>query len=187
MGIAHTGPSNRIAVSLRLAARRSLTSVQICFAAALLGALLAPAALAGETLDLARYRGKVVLVDFWASWCKPCRDSLPWLNLMQEKYGPLGLVVIGVNVDRNRADAERFLEAVPARFQLLYDPDGVLAARYELMGMPSSLVFDPEGSLVASHVGFRNGLRDEREAELRRLLATAKPEPSPDIRPGATP
>lgn len=141
--------------------------------AALFAVLIAPSSWASEALDLAGYRGKVVLVDFWASWCKPCRDSFPWLNVMQRKYGERGLVVIGVNVDRERADAQRFLKDVPAEFTLIYDPEGALASRYELMGMPASFVFGPDGKLVNTHLGFRNGARAEREAELQRLLETA--------------
>jgi thiol-disulfide isomerase/thioredoxin len=117
--------------------------------------------------------GQVVLVDFWASWCAPCRHSFPWLNDMQAKYGPRGLVVIGVNVDRERGEAERFLRETPAGFQILYDPDGSLAARYDVPGMPSSYVFSPDGELVGRHIGFRKATQAEREAELVRLLAAS--------------
>ena len=99
--------------------------------------LTAAAADPSGGLDLARYRGKVVLLDFWASWCEPCRHSFPWLNEMQAKYAERGLIVIGVNVDRERADADRFLRDVPAGFDIVYDPDGSLAAQYDLPGMPT--------------------------------------------------
>jgi thiol-disulfide isomerase/thioredoxin len=137
-------------------------------------AFLLPLPSRSATLDLASYRGKVVLLDFWASWCEPCRHSFPWLSAMQEKYGPDGLVVIGVNVDRERAEADRFLASTPARFSLVYDPEGGLAAQYNLMGMPSSFLFDAEGRLVATHVGFRQNLREQREAELRAALFERK-------------
>ena len=88
---------------------------------------------------------------------------------MQAKYGER-LVIIGVNVDRERADAKRFLSQVPAQFQLIYDPAGELATQYEVMGMPSSYVFDTSGKLVDRHIGFRKALRAEREAQLRQLL-----------------
>ena len=131
--------------------------------------LHAASASAADALDIAQHRGKVVLVDFWASWCEPCRHSFPWLNEMQEKYGDR-LVIIGVNVDRERTDANKFLAQVPAHFQLIYDPAGELASKYELMGMPSSYVFDTTGTLVETHIGFRKGQRAEREAQLRKLL-----------------
>lgn len=135
-------------------------------------ACLAPAVLAADTpLDLARFRGKVVIVDFWASWCAPCRQSFPWPNQMQAKYRDRGLVVIGVNVDRERAEAERFLERTPAEFQIVYDPEGSLAAQYQVPGMPSSYLIGRDGEQVGVHVGFRNGMRQQREAELERLLS----------------
>lgn len=131
--------------------------------------LYATSGRAAESLDLAQHRGKVVLVDFWASWCEPCRHSFPWLNEMQAKYGNR-LVIIGVNVDRQRADADRFLSQVPARFHVIYDPAGQIAAKYDLMGMPSSYVFDVSGTLVDKHIGFRKALRAERETQLQKLL-----------------
>jgi len=148
-----------------VAARRLLLSLALaCFA---LGAAAADTA---DSLDLARFRGKVVLVDFWASWCEPCRHSFPWLNAMQAKYGDRGLVVIGVNVDRDRADADRFLHEVPATFQVVYDPAGALATRFDLPGMPASYIIGRTGDVVAHHIGFRSGLSADREAELKQLL-----------------
>jgi thiol-disulfide isomerase/thioredoxin len=123
-----------------------------------------------QGLDLARYRGKIVLVDFWASWCTPCRQSFPWLNSLQQRYADQGLVVLGVNVDRERLAAERFLRSTPAQFPIVYDPQGAFAAAYELEGMPSSLVFGPDGTLLSSHIGFKKGEREEREKEIVRLL-----------------
>ena len=127
-----------------------------------------------DPLDLASLRGKVVLVDFWASWCEPCRHSFPWLNEMHAKYADRGLVVIGVNVDRERADADRFLHDVPAQFRIVYDSAGALATRYDLPGMPVSYVIGPSGQVVGRHVGFRNALRAQREAELQKLLETTQ-------------
>jgi cytochrome c biogenesis protein CcmG/thiol:disulfide interchange protein DsbE len=141
--------------------------------AAILGCCALTAS-AADALDLARYRGKVVLLDFWASWCEPCRHSFPWLNAMQDRYADRGLVVIAVNVDRDRADAERFLRDVPARFQIVYDPAGALASQYDLPGMPVSYVIGPQGEVIARHVGFRAGLRAQREAELQQLLESTR-------------
>ena len=150
---------------------RQATSVLV----PLICALLSTVAQAADDLHLDRFRGKVVLVDFWASWCEPCRRSFPWLNAMQAKYADRGLIVIGVNVDPQRADAQRFLHDVPASFEIVYDAAGALATRYEVPGMPSSYVFDTNGNLVSQHIGFRNAAREEREAELLKLLSTATP------------
>lgn len=140
---------------------------------AALTCLAHPALAADDALDLARFRGKVVVIDFWASWCAPCRQSFPWLNEMQAKYRDRGLVVIGVNVDSERAEAARFLKQTPADFQIVYDPDGLLAARYQVPGMPSSYIIGRDGQQAGVHIGFRNGMREEREAELERLLSGA--------------
>lgn len=124
-------------------------------------------------LNLDQFRGSVVVVDFWASWCQPCRRSIPWLNEMRARYGKQGLVVIGVNVDARQGDAARFLREVPAEFDVVYDPAGQLAERYHLPGMPASFVYDRSGHLAEQHVGFRDTDRAPYEAALQKLLATA--------------
>ena len=88
-------------------------------------------------LDLSAYRGKVVYVDFWASWCGPCKQSFPWLDGLVREYGAQNFVVIGVNVDKDRNKAERFLTDTPADFPILYDPKGELATAYKVAGMPT--------------------------------------------------
>jgi len=113
------------------------------------------------------------VLDFWASWCKPCRQSIPWLNEMKSRYAHDGLVIIGVNVDAEHADAERFLRVVPIDFEIVFDPDGEIASRYKLQGMPSSFVFDRTGKLVETHVGFRDAQKADHESALRRLLSTS--------------
>ncbi|HEY5558449.1 MAG TPA: TlpA disulfide reductase family protein [Steroidobacteraceae bacterium] len=141
---------------------------------AMLTFMMAAAPAAGpdaeQALDLARFRGQVVLVDFWASWCSPCRSSIPWLNAMQAKYGGQGLVIIGINVDKERIDADRFLAETPIHFEVVYDPAGRLPAQYDVPVMPSSFVFDRSGALVVRHAGFLNAKRVEYEATLRKLL-----------------
>ena len=87
--------------------------------------------------DPQEYAGKVVVLDFWASWCVPCRRSFPWLNSMHGKYQDAGLVIVGVNLDMERSEAERFLAEFPADFRIVYDVDMALARRFEVMAMPS--------------------------------------------------
>ncbi len=124
----------------------------------------------GKPLQLAGLRGKLVYLDFWASWCAPCRLSFPWMNAMQEKYGPGGLVVLGVNVDQRRPDADRFLAQVPAKFTIAYDPQGTAPKLYAIKGMPSSVLIDPQGRVLLVHAGFRDEERDELEARIRAAL-----------------
>ncbi|WP_022939823.1 TlpA disulfide reductase family protein [Psychromonas hadalis] len=102
--------------------------------------------------DLNQYKNKVVYLDFWASWCGPCRKLFPWLNKMQEKYKDDGLVVIGINLDRDKKMADRFLTKLPANFLLYSDPTGELGEKYKLQGMPSSFIFDGTGQLSITHV-----------------------------------
>lgn len=122
-------------------------------------------------LDLAQYRGRVVVVDFWASWCKPCRQSLPWLNELRARYRGQGLEIIGVNVDAQRADADRFMRDVPVDFQIIYDAQGTLAQQFGLQAMPSTFVYDRDGKLVHTLQGFREARRAQHESQIQTLLA----------------
>lgn len=136
-----------------------------------------PATASDATLDLDRYRGQVVVLDFWASWCTPCRRSFPWLDAMQQKYAEDGLVVVGVNVDTEPADAAAFLDDVPVSFRIVEDRKGELAARYELMAMPSSFVIGRDGRLFTRHLGFRVAQQDEYEDLLRQALGIDTADP----------
>lgn len=140
----------------------------------LLSLALVPAAMAdgggAGRLDLDRYQGKVVVLDFWASWCGPCRRSFPWLNEMHAKYAQDGLVIIGVNLDANEDDAAEFLEEYPADFGIHFDPAAVLATEYEVEAMPSSYVIGRDGEIIASHRGFKIKQQADYEAILVEAL-----------------
>jgi thiol-disulfide isomerase/thioredoxin len=122
---------------------------------------------------LAEFEGKVVLVDFWASWCKPCRHSLPWLSAMQQKYGDKGLQVVMVNLDRDPAAAAESAAEIDVGIRQFLDPAGGMAARYELEGMPSSFLYDRSGELISAHVGFLKADGPKRE---KAILATLESE-----------
>lgn len=114
--------------------------------------------------------GKVVLLDFWASWCEPCRQSFPWMAQLQQRLGPQGLVVVAVNLDQDRQLAARFLQQMPTEFRIEYDPEGKLAEQFGVVAMPMSFVIDRQGRVRERHVGFRAKQRDERAASLSRIL-----------------
>jgi cytochrome c biogenesis protein CcmG/thiol:disulfide interchange protein DsbE len=114
-------------------------------------------------------KGKVVLLDFWASWCGPCRQSFPWMNDLQRRYGS-DLVVLAINVDQDRALAEQFLKATPAAFRIEYDPEGKLATQFDVTSMPTSFVIDRKGQVREQHKGFRAAQRAEREQAIAKLL-----------------
>lgn len=121
-------------------------------------------------VKLAALKGKVVYVDFWASWCGPCRQSFPWMNEMQAKYGAQGLTVVGINVDKKRADADSFLKNTPAQFTVAYDDKGTTPTAYQIKGMPSSYLVDRNGKIIATHAGFRAEDSAAIEAKLRAAL-----------------
>ena len=131
-----------------------------------LTALAAP-----KALDLSAYKGKVVMIDFWASWCGPCRQSFPWLNEMRTKKSSDDFVIIGINVDENTEDAKKFLAKVPADFDIIYDPEGDYASFYDIPGMPTTLIFDRDGKLQHKHAAFKLNKVAEYEALIDKALA----------------
>ena len=132
--------------------------------------LLAPAR-AAAPLDLDQFRGRVVYLDFWASWCVPCRQSFPWLQTMKNSYEENGLTIITVNLDADRADADRFLAQFKPTFDVRFDPKGGLAESFGVKGMPSSVLIDRHGVPRFTHVGFRPVDASVYEAQVRELLA----------------
>lgn len=136
-------------------------------ATTMIAVLSAPAS--GDSL-LSEREGKVVVVDFWASWCVPCRRSFPWMNAMIEKYADDGLVIVAVNLDKDRAAADAFLAEIPADFEIEFDPEATIAKEYGVEAMPSSFVFGRDGELVARHLGFKVKKQDEYESVLVKAL-----------------
>ena len=124
----------------------------------------------GDAIDLAGLRGRVVYVDFWASWCTPCRRSFPWMNALHARYGSEGLAIVGINVDKRRADADRFLADVPAAFAIVFDPAGATPAAFDVKGMPSSYLIDRKGVVVAVEDGYHDDRQAVIEARIRALL-----------------
>ncbi|GAC21886.1 TlpA disulfide reductase family protein [Paraglaciecola arctica] len=119
---------------------------------------------------LSALKGQVVYLDFWASWCKPCRKSFPWMNQMHQKYAGQGLQIIAINLDTEKALAKTFLEKVPAQMPIVYDPEGKIASDYQLIGMPSSYLIDKTGKIRFSHKGFFTRSEPLYEQELVLLL-----------------
>ena len=123
-----------------------------------------------EKIMFSEYRGKVVLLDFWASWCGPCRQSFPWMNEVQARYADQGIEVIAINLDEEKQNAANFLKDVPAKFKIAYDPDGRSAEQMNVMGMPMSYLIDREGYVRHRLIGFNSSKRIEHEEHIRALL-----------------
>jgi len=114
--------------------------------------------------------GHVVYLDFWASWCTPCRKSFPWMNEMQKKYGHQNFKVVSVNVDSDKQLAQQFLVDTPANFSVLYDPNGDLASEMQLKGMPNSFLINAKGVVISAHVGFNDEKKINYEQEIQHLI-----------------
>ena len=123
-----------------------------------------------KSINLENLKGKVVYLDFWASWCDPCRKSFPWMNDMQSRYGGKKFTVIAVNLDSSKSDALKFLKNIPANFDIAYDPEGSVASKYNLKVMPSSYLIDKKGELVLVHKGHREGDTNEIENKINKLI-----------------
>jgi thiol-disulfide isomerase/thioredoxin len=108
----------------------------------------------GGTVALEDLRNKVVLVDFWASWCGPCRQSFPWLGAMSQRYGANGLVVVAIDLDKDRELAQKFLRELSPSFTVAFDPEGKSAEAFGVQTMPSSFLVSRAGRVVYSHPGF---------------------------------
>lgn len=119
------------------------------------------------SVALAGLRGKVVLVDFWASWCEPCRKSFPWMSAIFERDAASGLVVVAINLDKRREPAEAFLRELSPPFIVAFDPAGRTAEAYDVTAMPSSYLVGRDGRLLYSHAGFdpRDAATIENEIE----------------------
>jgi cytochrome c biogenesis protein CcmG, thiol:disulfide interchange protein DsbE len=129
------------------------------------------AAHSASSIGLEELRGRVVYLDFWASWCAPCLQSFPWMQTMQDTYRDQGLRVVAVNLDQYRADAERFLAKFHPNFDVRFDPQGEVASRFKIQGMPTSVIIDRHGVLRYTHTGFRPIDGGAYEEQLRSVLA----------------
>ncbi len=123
-----------------------------------------------KPVKLSNYRGQVVYLDFWASWCQPCRKSFTWMNKMQSLYGNEGFKVIAINLDESRDKANTFLKQIPADFDVAFDPRGNTAESYQVKAMPSSYIIDKHGKVVHANLGFRGNDEEKLEEKIRALI-----------------
>src|SRR6185437_3609744 len=143
-----------------------------------LAADIAPGALApsfelksslGKPVALSDLKGQVVLINFWASWCGPCRQEMPILDQLYRSYQPAGFTLIGVNVEPNAADAEKFLKGTSVSFPILFDPTSAVSMLYQVSGMPSTVIIDRTGKIRYVHHGYKPGDEGEYLDQIRAL------------------
>lgn len=114
--------------------------------------------------------GELLYVDFWASWCVPCRKSFPWMNSLMEKYKDKGIKIVAVNLDKEKELATEFLQRFPANFPIYFDPEGKFANEFQVEAMPSSYLLDDKGTVLLTHRGFKKRAIPEYEAKIEKAL-----------------
>jgi len=139
-----------------------------------LGLLAGVSSANAQQFDLSAYKGQVVYLDFWASWCVPCRLSFPWMNELQQEYAGKGFTVVAVNMDHDAAAAQQFLSQMPASFKIVFDPKGDVAKKYPLKGMPTTFLIGRDGAVRFEHDGFSDQRRGEYLAHIASLIAEKK-------------
>jgi thiol-disulfide isomerase/thioredoxin len=123
-----------------------------------------------KPLALSQYRGQVVMLNFWASWCGPCRQEMPILESIHRKYKPLGFTMVGVNVEPDAKAAEAFLQKTPVSFPIAYDPESKVSKLYDVAGMPSTVIVDRKGTVRFIHRGYKPGDENEYLDQIRTLV-----------------
>ncbi|HTC16107.1 MAG TPA: TlpA disulfide reductase family protein [Steroidobacteraceae bacterium] len=124
----------------------------------------------GKEISLAQYKGQVVMINFWASWCGPCREEMPLLESIYKKYNRLGFTMLGVNVEPDSKAANDWLKQTPVSFPILYDTDSKVSKLYEVAGMPSTVIIDRNGTLRVLHRGYKPGDENEYMDSIRALI-----------------
>ncbi len=124
----------------------------------------------GKNVRLSDLRGQVVLLNFWASWCGPCRQEMPILDAIHNKYKDLGFSVLGVNLDAKSKKAINYLKDTPVSFPVLYDPKGDVSSQYGVQAMPSTVIIDKDGNVRFLHEGYKSGYEDDYRKQIKSLL-----------------
>jgi peroxiredoxin len=125
----------------------------------------------GQQVSLASLKGKVVMVNFWATWCVPCRQEMPHLQALYDRYNSLGFELLAVNVEKNNAEgARKWLEERPVTFPVLFDPNNEVTKLYKVQTMPSTVLVARDGTMRFIHHGYKPGYESEYQTQVRALL-----------------
>ena len=126
--------------------------------------------LGGKNLSLREYRGQVVMINFWATWCGPCRQEMPALNALYEKYRSAGFMLFGVNVDAESASAAQMAGKLKVSYPILFDTDKKASELYRVNTMPMTVLVDRDGKIRYVQPGYRAGYEDKYQAQIREML-----------------
>lgn len=153
---------------------RLLIATTLCFSAGTFAASAAPdfslPGRGGQTVTLSAFRGDVVMINFWASWCKPCRQEMPLLEQIYQRYKNLGFTLVGVNVDEDQKNADLILKNIPVSFPIAYDQQDKVSNKYGLEGMPNTVFVDRNGNIRHVHTGYVPGDEQSYDEQIRLLI-----------------
>lgn len=124
----------------------------------------------GENVKLSELQGNVVMINFWASWCGPCRQEMPLLDEFYKKYNKLGFVLLGINVEEDSSKAANYLREIPVSFPILYDNTNSVSKLYNVDAMPSTVLVDRNGNLRFLHRGYKPGDENEYKKLMKALM-----------------
>ncbi len=124
----------------------------------------------GENLRLSEFRGEVVMINFWASWCGPCRQEMPLLDELYSQYQPLGFTILGVNVEEDSTKARKLLRDIPVSFPILFDNKSEVSKLYDVIAMPSTVLVDRDGNVRYLHQGYKPGYEESYQQQVRALI-----------------
>lgn len=124
----------------------------------------------GKTVSLAQFKGDVVMINFWASWCGPCRQEMPLLDSIYKQYKDMGFVLLGVNVEPNPHNADAWLRKTPVSYPVLYDPKSEVSQLYQVQAMPTTVIIDRQGIVRFVHNGYLPGDENQYMNSIRALI-----------------
>ncbi len=124
----------------------------------------------GEMVSLNDFRGQVVLINFWATWCAPCRKEMPFLEQIYQRYERLGVTLLGVNVEDGPEEAKAFLKETPVSFPVLFDMDKTVSSLYGVEAMPTTILVDRQGNVRFVHYGYQAGYENDYQDQIRTLV-----------------
>ena len=124
----------------------------------------------GSNLRLSEFRGEVVMINFWASWCAPCRQEMPLLDELYTQYQPMGFTILGVNVEEDSTKARQLLKNIPVNFPVLFDNSSDVSKLYNVVAMPSTVLVDRDGNIRYLHQGYKPGYEESYQQQVRELI-----------------